>query len=235
MREREAEEGRRRCWTTWRIRSRLLGRSPRPRSSTPTVRHRFGAMPPNAELRADRAAYHQGRQPSVRACNPALGIVELPLELAEGGLVDPGGRLNGGPMEHRDAETPRWSSPDPPACLLGGPVRPIVRRNSSLLLRSPPRPGTCRRSAAMNGARCSAGCVASTYSTCFATSSNPAARYSSPISRAAVSSNSALAREYQSSSDRWARIQAIRRGRTAAVPSPDTVTTASALSYALNQ
>ena len=66
-------------------------------------------------------------------------------------------------MEHRDAETPRWSSPDPPACLLGGPVRPIVRRNSSLLLRSPPRPGTCRRSAAMNGAR-SAGCVASTYS-----------------------------------------------------------------------
>ena len=132
---------------------------------------------------------------------------------------------------------PRWSSPDPPACLLGGPVRPIVRRK---FITSPPRPGTCRRSAAMNGARCSAGCVASTYSTCFATSSNPAARYSSPHQprrRLQATPPWQGNTNHPAIGGRGSRRSVVdaRRSFRPRRPPADPVTTASALSYALNQ
>ena len=121
--------------------------------SSTEIKHAHGsapvrAMPPNAELRADRAAYHQGRQPSVRACNPALGIVELPLELAEGGLVDPGGRLNGGPRNIATQKPLDGHHLTLQLAFSAAPFDPlfdVIHHFSSALLRAPVRAGAARR------------------------------------------------------------------------------------------
>ncbi len=77
-----------------------------------------------------------------------------------------------------------------------------------------PWPGTFLRNASANSFRCASGCVASTYSTCFATSSNPLARYNSPINRVTHSSNS-------SGASRNVAIIAICNTRAATAPVTD--------------